>query len=45
MTSSLSRRRFLGAAAAGTVGAVAYVVDVTVFNLLRAETVSPIANK
>lgn len=29
----------------GTVGAMAYVIDVGVFNLLRAETMSPIAHK
>lgn len=29
----------------GTVGAFAYVIDVAVFNLFRAETFSPIANK
>ncbi|MHB0927894.1 MAG: GtrA family protein [Candidatus Nanopelagicales bacterium] len=29
----------------GTVGIVAYVIDVAVFNLFRAETFSPIANK
>ena len=29
----------------GTVGAFAYVVDVGIFNLLRAETISPIASK
>ncbi len=29
----------------GTVGIIAYIVDVGIFNILRAETISPIASK